>query len=238
MLKLKISKEAHAKLSDDYKKLYGNETDDGFEIIGIELPDVGKLERALTRVKEEKITISEKLTATETELDELQGLDEKSRGDVTTLQKGFDRKFNQQQLDNEKASGLLTEQLSAKNKTIEQLMVDDAVDSIALELGGDKKNAAVLRPHLKGRIGVEFGEGSEAPVRRFFDAEGNASAMNRDDLMKEFRGNEIFDGNIKASVGTVKKGTPPKGAGDTIKPLNTYSQEEMIAHLDSVIATD
>lgn len=195
-LKRKISKSDYtalnALLQAEYK-LEGEEyilDAEGFD-------DPAELKRALDREREEKKAAAKKATDAETELRTLKEGTARSSGDIATLEKSWKDKEAIREKEHKA-------ELEKRDKHLQATLVDSVATQLASELGGE--NAALLIPHIKGRLTADLT--GDTPLTRVLDKDGKPSAFSVEDLRKEISSDTRFK-----SVIVVGKGSGGGAAG-------------------------
>lgn len=227
-MKYKLSKEEHAKLSDEAKKEYTPSKEEGEEdqmVLTVEGgEDVGALKRAKDYEKNNAVKAKNRIKELETEVGDLQN-------QLTELQtntpdkKALDASWQQ------KYDKLLKEKTDAESNLtteINRILVDDQALSLAKDLSDTPE---VLLPHIKSRLSTEL-EGGKAKLR-IKDAEGNPSALTVDELKTEFSSNKNFANVLRGSEGSGSgaQGGQGKGGGKQTpaKPDYTTASTKDIA---------
>jgi len=185
----------------------GGEGNDGGE--DDDAPDAGALAAQLEEMKQGMEALkqeNERLTAKHTEAEKHRKAKEKeareaaeaaarSSGDIETLETSY----------KEKIGNMQTEWDAEKQKyvsTIEELTVGAAAESLAAKLAVEG-SAAVLVPHIRSRLKMEYDSNGKTIVKVVKD--GKPSAMSMEDLEMEFKNNAAF--------ATVVKGSNASGGG-------------------------
>jgi len=232
-LKRKINKASFDKLSDELKKEYkAGSGEDEFILETEGDEDVGPLRRALERERENASTSKKRLEEVERELEELNSSDARKKGDIKTLETSWNKKLESQKAEFES-------KLSKANAHIQKTLVDN----VAAEMAGRiSKAPALLMPHIKSRITVDF-DGDE-PVTKVLDAAGKVSALTVADLEKEILGNKDFSAIIVASrasggAGNQQPGSKFGGGAPTNinsqqpADLSKMNPQQLAAHIES-----
>lgn len=112
--------------------------------------------------------------------------------------------------------------IAAKDKQIEELLVDEKAVLLAAEISTSPK---LMLPHLRARMKADLT--GEKPVLRILDANGQPSAANLEDFKKEVLANPDFAGIIKGTKGSGGgAGDAPPGGGGTAKTFKQMSEAE------------
>lgn len=187
-LKLKLTKEEYAALSDAIKAEYKADGDGySLDVSGIE--DTGALRRAHDRVKQELADAKAEADAAKTKLASLGDEAARKAGDIATLEKSWQEKMNAEISARDSRNKLL--ESSLKNAAIEA-----ATTSIVSKL---TDHTAILTPHVRSRVTAEIDPETGAAVTRILGADGKVSAMTAEDLSKEFSTNKEFSAIIRVS---------------------------------------
>lgn len=217
-LKKKIDKAAYEKLSDAMKAEYIADGEN-FKLDLTDDEDTGPLKRALEREKQEARDRKQRVEELEAELESLSTNDAKKKGDIATLEKGWQAKLDAQKNEYEGKIGKLTNHVT-KN------LIDNQAMALATELAG--KNAKILLPHITARLKADF-EGDE-PVARILDASGKVSAATLADLKGEFVANKDFSGIITASNAS-GGGAPANNANNPAGGAKNFNQNQQPTNL-------
>lgn len=212
MFKWKLTKEEFDALTDEQKSMYKEGTD-GYQlqIDGMpEIPDVSGLQKKVDELLSEKKSEQEKRRLAEDAAKKSAEEQARKNGDIESLEKSWAEKLNNREKE-------LLAQLQEKDTNLQTLLVDNVAQSLATKLAGD--SAPLIMPHIKSRLTVEEGK------TRVVDAGGQPSALNIDELEKEFRSNQLFAPVIIGSKATGTggeggKGKLPAGGGDKPKSAN------------------
>jgi hypothetical protein len=211
-IKRKLTKAEYDALSESNKALYKVDPKKAEQYIvdldGDDEPndDAAALKRAKDRetenarlLREENAALKAEKAAKEKELAELGDVDAKKRGDIETLTKSWQKKLEATQ-----AEG------AAKLGKRDTFLTKTLRDNVALQLANDISTAPkLLLPHIAARLSVDL-DGDE-PRTVILDGDGKVSALNIDDLRKEFLANKDF-----ASILTGSKGS---GSGAAKPPV-------------------
>jgi hypothetical protein len=224
MLKLKIKKDAFDALSEDMQKLYKADGDD-FLLAVDGLEDTGALKRAKDREVQARKDAQAELKAAQEKLAQLEGDDARKKGDIETLEKSWNKKFEDQK-------AAFEEQISSKNQFIQKTLIDGEAVKIANEIS---TSPALILPHIKSRLSANL-EG-DSPVTQVLDADGKPSALTLEELSKEFVDNKDFAsiivGSKASGSGTPKSGQGSKvgGAGGEQTDFTKMSPKELAEHV-------
>lgn len=203
-LKFKITKKAHAALSEELQLEYKLEGS-SYVLDVTDLPeldeDTGKLKRANDRLKADLDELTETHKTTEKELADLKKGQTEGDKDVAKLTAQHEKRENKIKADADA-------KITALKDKIGKSMIDAAVDKMANEISTAPK---LLHGPIRERFTVEFDDEDNATLKVLKD--GKASDMTTDKLAEEFRGNKDYASVIKASQA--------KGSGGTNAPPNT-----------------
>jgi len=192
MFKLLISHAEWEKLSDAHKIIYVKDGD-GYHLPLVEDDDPGPLRRALDR---ERTSAAERKTENERLQSEIRALRDtigKGSGDVATLEKSWTDKFNAREAE-------LNGQLDALRGKLNGTLIDVATQKLAAEITGKTEHASLMGPHIRSRFEVVWDHGE--PVLKIKDANGKPSALNAEELKKEFVSNPVFASVVIAGRGS------------------------------------
>ena len=193
-------------LAPEFAKEYKQGSDGRYylDIEGIdEHPDIGALKRAKDYEKAERQKLAAKLKEVQASLEALtEERDNILKGalpkaDVEKLEESWKQKLAKREQE-------LTEQINNLNGHLQRILVDNVAQQIATEIS---KAPALLLPHIKQRLKVDFVDGK--PVTKVLDADGSISALSIEDLKKEMVANPIYAPIIigsKASGGGAEGG--------------------------------
>lgn len=227
-MKFKLSKDEHAKLSDDLKKEYTPSKEEGeadtFVLTVEGGEDVGALKRAKEYEKNNANKAKERVRELETEVGELQSqLTEMSTNtpDKKSIDASWQAKYDKLKGEKETAERALTGE-------IDRILAEETASSLARDLSDTPE---VLLPHLRARLSTEI-EGGKAKLR-IKDAEGNPSALTVDELKTEFSSNKNFANVLRGSEGSGSGANGGQGKGGkqstTEKPDYTTASSKEIA---------
>lgn len=121
-------------------------------------------------------------------------------GDVGSLEKSWNDKYNA-------ALAEKDAEVTRLNSSLTGVLVDSVASRLAADLAV-QGSANVLLPHIRGRLAVDYVDGS--PVTRVLDAMGKPSAATIDELKAEFAANPAFAPIV---AGTKASGGGASGAG-------------------------
>lgn len=182
-LKRKIDKAAFDQLSDELKKEYKEK--DGAYVLDTD--DATELERALERTKQEAKEEKDAREKAEKEAKDLKAkLEDEStatarkKGDIEALEKSWKDKNDKLEQDYKKT-------IEGRDAFITKHLADNIASDMASKIS---TKPALLLPHIRGRITVDF-DGTE-PKTRILDKDGKPSSMTVEDLSKEFVANKDF----------------------------------------------
>ena len=193
-------------VDEKFHDLYEKKADGKFHL-KVEDDNGDDLKRAKDREKEarkaaeqEAADLREKLKKAEAKKQEDEAEAARKAGDIKALEESWGKKLEdsvaEKQAEIDKLNGVIKNQM---------------VDTVALELATElsEKSPKLLLPHIQSRLSVEISDGK--PITRVLDKDGKPSAMNVDDLKKEFFTNEDFSEII---TGSKASGGGATGAGD------------------------
>jgi hypothetical protein len=195
-MKRKLTKAEWEALSPELKLFYVADGDNFKLVLTGEDEDNGPLVRALAREKEEKRIAKEKADALQADLDAMKLDPARKSGDIKTLEASW-----QQKLDAQKAVD--TAKITALTGTLNKTLVESAANKIAGAITGSPENASLMLPHILTRLEVVYD--GDVPTVKVKDKDGRVSAMNFDELQKEFVATPTF--------ATVVVGSKASGAG-------------------------
>lgn len=221
MLKKKITKEEYD-ANEAFKSIYIESN--GNYILDVEpnepvinegtVDELGVIKRALARVKEEKIELSDKLQAIE-EASTNAGLNTALKDkDIEKLTKHHEREL-------EKAN----KKTSTRDAFIKKSVVDSTVKAMAAKLAG--KHSDVLAPHIRARLSVDLT--GDIPELEIFDDKGR-SGLTLDELEKSIVDTESFAPILVGSraTGSGASGNQSSGGAGTAKKFDEMSGTELV----------
>lgn len=233
-LKKKITKEEHAKLADALKFEYV-EDGDGFRLDVDGDEDTGPLRRAKDREAQLRRDAEKRAKEAEERLAEIEGDDARKKGDISTLEKSWQKKLD----DANAASQAKIDKLTAHT-------TKSLVDNVALSIATKISNApSIILPHIRARLQANF-DGDE-PTTVILGKDGKASAMTVEELSAEFVANKDFSAIITASKASGGAGKPSQnGGGAPNKPgnsdnpadLSKMNPTDLVAHLKEAKASE
>lgn len=229
-MKFKLTKEEFEKLSEDFQKEYTEK--DGEYVLTIEGgEDTGALKRAKDHEKQRRQQAEQKARDLEAQLGEIQEQLEDLQnnsgksGDIQKLEAQWKKKLKDREDE-------LTQQLNSLNSEVNKLLVDNVADQLAMKLSDAP---AVLKPHIKSRLTVEYVDGK--PVTRVKDLDGEISIMTLDELESEFKSNKDFAPIIRGSQGSGSGAGGGNGGTGGTKPekpnFSTASPKEIAEYIKS-----
>lgn len=244
-LKVRISTEAWEKLPPVVQEFY-EKTEDGYELgldgRQVKDDDLGALRRAKDRVQQERDDLKDALKAMSNEQTELQqklkdldNNDARKSGDIEKLEKAWLK-------EKDELTEMYTKREDALKGYIEQSEISRIVDSITIQNTGNKENAALLAPHVRSRIDVEFGD-DMTPAIRILDNDGSVTSLKVEDFEKEIVDNPAYAAIIvsnRASGGGAADDTktgggnafPTGGNGQTgVTDLSKIHPKELVSRL-------
>lgn len=141
-------------------------------------------------------------------------------GDVEALDKSWSKKHAE-------AMAAKDSELTGLRGTLNTLLVDNVATQLANELAV-QGSAALLMPHIKGRLAVEIRDGQPKTV--VIGQDGKPSALTIDELKAELAGNAAFAPVIAASKasGGGASGANGKGGG-AVKTVTRSQFDQMDA---------
>lgn len=218
-------------LAPDLAKEYKRGSDGRYhlDIDGIDdHPDIGALKRAKDYEKAERQRIASQLKEVQARLEALtEERDNILKGalpkaDVEKLEDSWKQKLAKREQE-------LTEQINNLNGHLQQILVDSVAQQVASEIS---KAPALLLPHIKQRLKVDFVDGK--PVTKVLDADGSISALSVEDLKKEMVANPIFAPVIigsKASGGGAEGGQRSGAPGTKKLDYTKATPAEIVADI-------
>ena len=187
-LKKKMTKAEFEKLSEVQRELYVEK--DGGYALDLEDEEGDALKRAKDREKELRKAAEAENKELKERLAGLEDGDARKRGDIATLEKSWQGKL----ADLEKG---LTEKLNKKDNYLRSTLIDAKAAELAAKISTSPK---LLIPHIKARLVADLD--GDIPTTKILDANGQISALNFDDLEKEFVSNPDFGAIIIGSKAT------------------------------------
>jgi len=194
-MKFRITKAEYDALSDAMKVMYVVDGD-GYKMPLTDYEDAGEMRRARDREKEEARVAKAALAAAQTELDALKIKPARETGDIKTLEAAWEKKLND-------AETAHKAQLAGVTGQLHKVLIDNAAATVAGAITASPASASLMLPHILPRFEVVMD--GDTPVVKIKDATGRLSAMNFDELQKEFVANPTF--------ATVVVGSKASGAG-------------------------
>lgn len=186
-LKHKLTKVEYDALTDAMKALYKADGD-SFLLDTEGVDDVGELRRAKERETAEAKKQRERADKAEKEAQDARDAISREKGDVSALDKSWQKKFDEGIAAEKEKSKLLGKQLN-------NALIDTRATAIAAELAGDA--AELLLPTLKQRMQLEID--GENVIVRVLDKDGRKSALTVDELKKEVAEDKRFAKIVIAS---------------------------------------
>lgn len=214
--KLKITKAEYEALDDAKKGLY---TADG-ENYKLDVDDVevaAEMRRGRDREKARADALDAEKKELEARISALEEAGEQAKrksGDITEIEKGWQKKLDKAKADGDAAVMKLKKQL-------ETVMIDGELAKIASEIFVKPGRDVRL---LKDRVYVEF-EGENA-VLRVRDKEGKASALTLEDLKKETVDNADYKDILVGSKATGSGGSGGNNGGGAAKKPHELNDAE------------
>lgn len=217
-LKMNVTTAVYDALPDAVKAEY-KRSGDGYVLDLDGYEDPAELRRARDRERDSARDFKAQLDTANQTIKDLQGDDARRTGDIDRIEKRMQKKYD--------------EDTGALNKTITDMrngLVTSALDTTARELAGklSPKNAAVLLPHVRGRLDAEYDTTADKVVVHIKDKDGKRSAdLTSDKLLQEFRDNAEFGGIVaasQASGGGARSSNTPNGSGGAGPRVNQSGQ--------------
>ena len=215
-MRKRINKEDYDKLPDLFKEMYAEK--DGNYVLDLEdEEDNGALLRAKEREKEKAKEAKAKAKELEAELSKYREAESakeeeqaKKAGDISTLEKKWDKKYE--------------DAVTAKDQVIQSLtnkLTSVVVDSVALGIANEISTVPDLMVDvIKKRLTVDLE--NDTPTARVIDPDGSISAKTVDELKSEFKENSRYSSIIigsRASGGAkpdpAPTASPAPGGSDT-----------------------
>lgn len=188
-LKRKLTAEEHADLPADVKKEYKKVgAEFVLDVDGDE--DTGALKRAKDRATADAKKLKEERDALQAQLDETTDGDARKAGDIAKLEKGWQKK-----IDDQKAAYEAT--IAKKDGFIRQTLVDNVARDVAHKIS---TAPGLMLPHIKSRLTADLS--GDEPATKVLGPDGKPSNLSIDDLQKEFVANKDFSSIIVASKAT------------------------------------
>lgn len=219
-MKRKLTKAEHEKLSDElkaaYKKSGANYLFIGFEDAEDDEGGESEAVASALRARDNEVALRKEAQKARKEaedaLEAINGEAAKAKGDVASVEKSWKDKLA-------KREGELTAQIDGLKKQARNTLINGLADTLSAELFGE--NAKLGRPHVVGRLDVEFSDEHVASLR-VLDGEGKKTALTPSDLKKEFLANADFSGIIK---GTSASGGGGRPNGGPVAPVLGTTQQ-------------
>ena len=224
-LKKKISKADYEKLPEALRAEYVEK--DGAFVLDLDDEESGALLRAKDREKELRKAAEAEAKELREKLAGFEDGDARKRGDIATLEKSWQGKLAE-------TEKVLTEKLSKKDDYLRRTLVDAKANELAVKISTSPK---LLVPHIKARLVADLD--GDTPSTKVLDAAGQISALNLDDLEKEFVANPEFGAIIigsKATGSRVPSQQSPQSRvfGSDKTDFSKLKPSELAAHLDSL----
>lgn len=188
MFKFKITKAQFDALSEEQQAAY-TAKGDGYQLKIEGLPDFDALNAEMQAMRESQQTLLDEAKKAKSEKTNAEkaakaAAEEAARknGDVETLEKSWQAKLTAEQEAHAATKNRYGSQVS-------KLMVGNVAAELSNKLFKDKAKA--LEHHVLNRLQLEEGENGEFKTR-VLDAEGKISALSLDDLVNEFKANDMF----------------------------------------------
>lgn len=192
MFKLRISQAEFDKLTDGQKLFYVKDGD-GYNLPLVPDDDPGPLRRALDRERLSATDRGTKIATLESEVRSLRETIGTKGGDVATLEKSWTDKYNAREAE------LKGENDSLRSK-LNGTLIDVATQKLAGEITAKPEHASLMIPHIRNRYEVVWDNGE--PILKIKDANGKPSALNHEELKKEFVTNPVYAAVVVASRGS------------------------------------
>ena len=221
-LKKKLTKADYEKLSEALKGEYIEK--DGAYVLDLEEDDA--LFRAKEHEKEARKAAEAENRELRAKLAEMGDIDAKKRGDIETLEKSWQKKLGDRETE-------LTSQIAKRDAYLRNTLVDAKANELAAKISTSPK---LLVPHIKARLVADLD--GDIPTTKILDAAGQISALNFEDLEKEFVANPDFGAIIigsKATGSRTPSQTSPQSRAFGSDKIDTskMNPRELVAHLDS-----
>lgn len=198
-LKRKISKEKFEDLSETVQDFYTEKDGEYFlDVEGFEDPK--ELKRAKDREVENRKAAEKRAREAEERLESIEGDDARKRGDIETLEKSWNSKYEK-----------LKSEYDAKLEQKNGFMRETLVENVAKDVASQFKNPTLMLPHIKARLAADID--GESPRTVVLDESGNPSALTVAELTKEYVDNPVFSDMIIESKAS--------GSGATTKNSST-----------------
>lgn len=221
-LKKKLTKAEYEKLADALKSEYA-EKDGGYVL---DLEDDDALFRAKEHEKEARKAAEAENRELKAKLAEMGDVDAKKRGDIETLEKSWQKKLGDRETE-------LTSQIAKRDAYLRNTLVDAKANELAAKISTSPK---LLVPHIKARLVADLD--GDTPSTKVLDAAGQISALNLEDLEKEFIANPEFGAIIigsKASGSRApsQQGLQSRAFGSDKIDTSKMTARELAAHIES-----
>jgi len=142
-------------------------------------------------------------------------------GDTEALDKSWNQKYTE-------ALSAKDNELNSLRGTLNTLLVDNVATNLANELAV-QGSAALLMPHIKGRLAVEIRDGQPKTV--VIGQDGKPSALTIDELKAEFASNPAFAPVIAGSKATGGGASGANGrGGGAVKTVSRAQFNQMDPH--------
>lgn len=142
-------------------------------------------------------------------------------GDTEALDKSWNQKHSE-------AIAAKEAELAGLRGTLNTLLVDNVATNLANELAV-QGSAALLMPHIKGRLAVEIRDGQPKTV--VIGQDGKPSALTIDELKAEFANNAAFAPVIAGSKATGGGASGANGrGGGAVKTVTRAQFDQMDPH--------
>jgi hypothetical protein len=221
MFKLRISQAEFDKLADSHKLVYVKDGD-GYKLPLVEEDDPGPLRRALDRERTSSTERGTKIATLESEIRSLRETIGTKGGDVATLEKSWTDKYNAREAE-------LNGHLDGLRGKLNATLIDVATQKLAGEITSKPEHASLMVPHIRSRYEVVWENGE--PILKIKDANGKPSALNHEELKKEFVTNPVFASVVVANrasgAGSGGKQTGGSGGG-AAKKWSEMSESERV----------
>lgn len=211
-LRSKLSTDAWEKLSPAIQECYAQDGDSYvLQLDGREKESSdGELKRALERVKAERDEFKTNASDLARKLEEIDTVDARKRGDIDKLTEQWEKRLVE--LEQTKA-----QETAALRQHIAKTTLDNIVNTVATRNTSSKEAAALLDPHLRSQLTVEFDE--SGPVVK----QADGTPFDLDNFEKSVVDNPVFSAIIvknRASGGDAADFSTSSGQGGAFSTEN------------------
>lgn len=211
-LKVKITKEEHAALSDALKTEYVADGD-GFKLDVDDTEIAAEMRRARDRSKVEADEARAAAAEEKRKREELETAGARKAGDIDSIEKSWKQKLADAETKGQNETKALRSQL-------EKLLVQDVARAIATEIS---TSPSLILPHIKARLSADFS--GDEPITRVLDEAGKPTALSVTELKQSFIDNKDFAAIIIGSKSSGSGATGSNGSGGPKKP-SEYTETE------------